>query len=176
MVLTSKFFNRPTCQVAKELLGKFLVRNYKNKLISLMICEVEAYDGPQDLACHARVGKTTRTDPMFGSAGHFYVYFVYGVHWMLNIVTGPNGYPSAVLIRGAGKISGPARLTKFLKINKSLNTKSASKKSGLWIEDRGVIIKPESIISTPRIGVSYAGPYWSKVPYRFVLDSAHIHP
>ena len=86
-ILTADFFDRPVVDVAKDLLGKSLVRKIGTQEIHLEINEVEAYDGPQDLACHGRFGKTKRTEPMFGPAGHFYVYFVYGVHWMLNIVT-----------------------------------------------------------------------------------------
>jgi len=170
-LLEQPFFERPTVHVAKALLGKYLVREIGNERIALMINEVEAYDGPHDLACHARVGKTARTQVMFGPAGHFYVYFVYGIHWMLNIVTGEEGYPAAVLIRGAGHLSGPARLTKFLSIHGKLNAKPADPSSGLWLEDRGVCVKAREIAATPRIGVAYAGEVWSQVPYRFVLKN-----
>lgn len=97
-----KFFKAPVLKVAKSLIGKYLVRKLRGKEIALMITEVEAYDGANDLACHARHGKTKRNEVMFGEAGRFYVYFTYGMHWMLNIVTGPKDYPAAVLIRGAG--------------------------------------------------------------------------
>lgn len=165
-ILDQSFFNRPTLVVAENLIGKFLV-NKDNKRI--LITEVEAYDGPEDLACHASKGKTPRTEIMFDRAGHFYVYLCYGMHWMLNIVTGPKGYPAAILIRGAKEISGPARLTKFLQIDKSLNKKIAHPDSGLWFEDSNIKISPKKIQKTPRIGVDYAGPVWSKKKYRFVL-------
>lgn len=171
IILNPDFFNRPTLEVAENLLGKYLVRKVGNKKIELQITEVEAYDGPKDKACHACKGLTPRTEVMFGPAGHFYLYFCYGVHWMLNIVTGEVSYPSAVLIRGAGDISGPGRLTKHLKINKSLNKKIAHPNSGLWFEDRGQKPLKKDIQKGPHIGVAYAGPVWSKKPYRFLLKN-----
>jgi DNA-3-methyladenine glycosylase len=106
---------------------------------------------------------------MFGPAGVWYVYFIYGVHWMLNAVTDDEGYPAAVLIRGAGAWSGPARLTKALAIDKSFNSRPISSTSALWIEDRGFKVPRESIRRTARIGVDYAGA-WAQKPYRFVLE------
>lgn len=167
-VLKQEFFNRPTLAVARELIGKYLVRKKSEREVALIITEVEAYDGPYDRASHASRGLTKRNSAMFGPAGKFYVYFTYGRHWMLNVVTGPENYPAAVLVRGAGDISGPARLTKFLAINKSLNGKPARRKTGLWFEDRGVKIKPRNIKRLTRVGVDYAGPVWSKKPYRFI--------
>lgn len=133
-----------------------------------MITENEAYGGHHDKASHASRGRTARNQMMFGPAGFWYVYFVYGNHWMLNIVTGPKDYPAAVLIRGTDKIVGPARLTKFLHIDKKLNSQPARRLSGLWIEDRGVIIAKNKIKRAPRVGVDYAGA-WAKKPYRFML-------
>ena len=103
---------------------------------------------------------------MFGPAGYWYIYFTYGMHWMLNIVTGPKDYPAAVLIRGTDLASGPGRLTKKFKINKKLNRKPAEKSSGLWIEKGSN--KKLKIKCTPRIGISFAGPIWAKKKYRFV--------
>lgn len=168
-VLNKSFFNSPAEIVAEELLGKYIVASSGKGEISLMINEVEAYTGSDDLACHAARGKTERTRVMFGPAGFFYVYFVYGIHWMLNVVTGEEGYPAAVLLRGAGDICGPARLTKFLGIDKRLNGKRAEPLNGLWFEDHGVEINSDQIKRTPRIGVSYAGSVWAKKPLRYVL-------
>ncbi len=180
-VLDQKFFNQPTLKVAENLLGKYLVRRLNKKNVAVMITEVEAYDGPLDKASHASRVKTERNQPMFGPAGYFYVYFTYGMHWMLNIVTGPKNYPAAILIRGgvvrisprsvsiSPRLVGPARLTKFLKIDKRFNNKKANRKAGLWFEDRGLKIKKSQIKRVPRVGVSYAGPIWSKKPYRFIL-------
>ncbi len=167
-VLTGDFFDRPTLTVARELIGKFLVRKIGNKEVALMITETEGYDGFKDLASHARRGKTPRNTPMYGPAGFAYVYFTYGMHWMLNLTCGPEEYPAAVLVRGAGDIVGPARLTKALSIDKKLNALSLGKKSGLWVEDRGVKISPRAILRTGRIGVGYSG-LWAKKPWRFVL-------
>ena len=176
-VLPLKFFNRPTLIVAHDLLGKFLVRKLHGKEISAMITEVEAYDGPLDKASHAHRGRTARTEVMFGEAGHWYVYFVYGMHWMLNIVTGPKDYPAAILIRGAktilpaGKwkvLDGPGKLTKFLHIDKKLNAAPAVKRSGIWIEDRGARIKKADILAQKRIGIDYAEE-WKEKPYNFVI-------
>jgi DNA-3-methyladenine glycosylase len=168
-VLDEKFFAGDAVSIAESLLGKYLVRSNGEGETALMLNEVEAYDGPSDKACHASKGMTPRTEIMFGDGGFFYVYFVYGIHWMLNIVVGKKDYPAAVLLRGAGDVSGPARLTKFLKVDKAFNKKKAEKATGLWFEDRGVKVDKPDIIRTPRIGVDYAGKVWSKKPYRFVL-------
>ncbi len=159
--------------VAQELLGKFLVRKIGNKEVSLMINETEAYDGFLDKASHAHRGQTARNTPMFGKPAHIYVYFTYGIHWMLNLVCGAEQYPSAVLIRGAGDIVGPARLTKALSIDKSLNALPLTKKSGLWVEDRGVYFKARDIEKTPRIGIRYAEE-WVEKPWRFVIKKSAI--
>jgi len=172
MILNKSFFNRQTLKVARGLLGKFIVKKIKRKEISVMITEVEAYDGFEDRASHAHKGKTDRNEIMFGEAGYWYVYLVYGMYNMLNIVTSKKNYPAAVLIRGVEckgeKIDGPGKLTKFLKIDRDFNKKTANKKNGLWIEDRGVKIKNSEIKKTPRVGVDYAGKCAEKL-YRFVL-------
>jgi len=183
-ILEKKFFERSATAVARELLGKFLVRRIGSKETAVMIIETEAYDGFKDKASHAHRGRTERNKPMFGVAGVWYVYFVYGNHFMLNIVTGKKNYPAAVLIRGAEEIineqrtsyehtnrrtlDGPGKLTKFLKIDKKLNDAVASRRAGLWFEDRGVKIEKKNIKRTPRIGVHYAG-NWAKKLFRFVL-------
>ena len=168
-ILGRRFFNRPALVVARALLGKFLVRRWGRKRVALQISEVEAYDGLRDRASHAHRGKTTRNAPMFGEAGRWYLYFVYGTHWMLNIVTGPRGYPAAVLIRSAGEVQGPGRLTHALHLGGRENTQPSARKTGLWIEDRGEKPRRVQIARSPRIGVAYAGPVWAKKQYRFVL-------
>jgi len=168
-MLKQKFFERPTLIVAKKLLGKYLVRKQGRRLVRAMITEVEAYDGPHDKASHASHGRTERNAPMFGPAGHWYVYFTYGMHWMLNVVTGKKGYPAAVLIRGVKDINGPARVTNFFKIDKRFNGKKISRAVGLWIENNTVKVKSSQIKSSSRIGVDFAGPIWSKKKYRFYI-------
>lgn len=168
-ILNKEFFEKDTLKVAGNLLGKYLVRKVSGREIALRINEIEAYDGHEDKASHAHKGKTERNKAMFGDAGNWYVYLVYGMHNMLNIVTGGKDYPAAILIRGAGDISGPGRLTKFLKIDRKINNKLALVKTGLWFEDRGEPVDKKKIKRTTRIGINYAGPIWAKKDYRFVL-------
>lgn len=189
--LNKQFFrSKNTVKIAKDLLGKFLIRRYSGKTQAYLITEVETYDGFQDKASHAYRGKTERNKVMFGQAGHWYIYFTYGIHWMLNIVTGPQNYPAAILIRSVIQLSndrlitgynGPAKLTKALRIDKKLNNKSANKKSGLWIAapKKSERASPNyknwarrlKIQSAPRIGIDYAGPVWSKKKLRFYFKS-----
>ncbi len=182
-ILASSFFNRSTLVVARELLGKFLVRRWKGLEITAMITEVEAYDGFEDKASHASRGMTARNAPMFGPAGRWYVYLVYGTHEMLNIVTGSRGYPAAILIRavsvvgtnittpGVVILDGPGKLTKFLHVDRALNGKFASRRSGLWIEDWGVRVASSQIAQLPRIGVGYAGKVWAGKRRRFQIKN-----
>ena len=165
-VLQSAFFDRPAEQVARDLVGKVLLRRSGRKLQAFVITETEAYVGPQDLACHAARGRTARTEVMFGPPGRLYIYFVYGLHWMLNVVTGPPSYPAAVLVRSAGPVQGPGRLSAALAITGALNGKAAHPATGLWFEDRPAAGR---IIATPRVGVAYAGPFWARRRLRFVL-------
>lgn len=164
--LDPEFFGKQAPKVAVQLLGKYLVCKKNGTKIALKITEVEAYEGFADRASHASRGETARNAPMFGLPGRWYVYFTYGMHWMLNIVTGPKGHPAAVLIRGLEGVPGPGRLTKKLGIDKRFNAVPASRRSGLWIEDRGDGDNSK-IKKGPRIGVNYAGPYWSRRKWRF---------
>lgn len=173
--LPLKFFGRPTLTVAEELLGKFLVRKFRKKTISAMITEVESYIGSADKASHASKGKTERTKIMFGKAGYWYVYLIYGMHYCLNIVTEEKNYPAAILIRAVlvddfkkDLIRGPGKVTKFLKINKKFNGKPSLARTGLWIEDRGISIKSEQIKRGKRIGIDYAGK-WKRKPWRLYI-------
>lgn len=164
--LPQSFFERPVLDVAEELLGALLVRTYAGTVSRHILTEVEAYDGEHDLACHASRGRTPRTEVMYGPPGHWYVYLVYGMHNMLNVVTGSEGYPAAVLIRGVEHIDGPGKLTRALKIDRRLNSTVVEKKTGLWFE-KGTRVPGTHIVRTPRIGVAYAGE-WAKKPWRFV--------
>ena len=172
-------FNRPTLQVARDLLGKFIVRKYRGRRISAMITEVEAYKGPKDRASHASGGRrTARVEPLYGDGGTVYVYFIYGMHWMLNFSTAGEGIPEGVLIRGiladpAGEgklLAGPGRVTQYLKIDKKLDGADVIDSRQIWLEDRGVRITAKSIRRGPRIGVDFAGPYWAARPWRFWIE------
>jgi len=167
-----EFRSTRTVALARRLIGKFLVRSTPRGRVSAMITEVEAYHTERDLACHARHGLTARNSVLYRAGGVWYVYLCYGMHEMLNLVTGPRGHPAAVLIRGIGGANGPGRLTKALKIDRRLNGMPATVATGLWIENRGVKLLRGAIRATPRIGVDYAGPVWSKKPWRFVLTDA----
>ena len=169
-LLTAAFFDRTAAKVARDLIGCHLNWKVAPESHSRIITETEAYIGPQDLASHASKGRTKRTEAMFGPAGSFYVYFVYGVHWMLNVVAGTGDYPAAVLIRGVEAIVGPGRLTKALGINGRLNGKVANRETGVWFSE-GPRPSRKQIVRSPRIGVDYAGPIWSLKPYRFSLET-----
>ena len=170
-LLSKSFFNRPTLDVARELVGKHLCRRLeKGKILRAAIYETEAYDGFEDRASHAHKGVTPRNVVMFGPPGHAYIYLCYGVHWLLNISTREKGYPAAVLIRGVEGISGPGRLTKHFKIDSTLNGQLLTRAGGLWVEDPGLDICPGEVVATPRIGIEYAGPDWSAAPWRFVCS------
>jgi DNA-3-methyladenine glycosylase len=178
------FYEQPTLAVARELLGKYLVRKHPDGKTVGRIVETEAYVGPKDLACHASRGRTARTEIMFGPAGYAYVYFIYGVYYCLNIVTEEVDHASAVLIRAVEPVegielmkkrrrieelrnlaSGPGKLCQAFAIDKSLN--GADVCAGvLYVEDRGE--PAPKILATPRIGVDYAGK-WKDKPWRFLI-------
>ena len=169
--LDRKFFERKTLVVARDLIGKLLVRKIGPTIYRAQITETEAYFGPNDLASHASKGLTPRTKPMFGPAGYSYVYLIYGMYHCLNVVTEKAGYPAAVLIRGVmleKHHDGPGKLCRELKIDKKLNEIDMTTNKELWFEDDGA--KIGRIKKTPRIRVDYAGEYKDK-PWRFVLES-----
>jgi DNA-3-methyladenine glycosylase len=167
--LAPAFFRRPADRVARDLLGAWLVVRAPDGGVSRhAIWETEAYLGAHDLACHGSKGMTKRNAVMFGPAGRWYVYLCYGMHWMLNVVTGAEGVPAAVLIRGAGNFSGPGRVTRGLGIDKAFDGLAAARRSGLWFE-AGAAVAPRRISRTPRIGVGYAGS-WAEKPLRFIMS------
>jgi len=162
------FFDRPTLEVAPDLLGKFLCREMDGSTFRLRISEVEAYDGSEDKACHAHRGKTSRNEVMFGPAGRWYVYLCYGMHWMLNAVTGPVDFPAAVLLRGCLEVTGPGRLTKALGVGRGQDRATIARSTGLWVEHDGLEVPEIEVERTPRIGIGYAGTEWVDKPYRFL--------
>ncbi len=160
------FYEREVLEVAPDLLGKFLCRKLDTgDILKYRITETEAYDGNGDLACHASKGRTGRTEVMFHEGGLIYVYLIYGMYWMLNVVTGKVNQPQAVLIRGLEQCYGPGRLTRLLKIDKSFYGEDLCLSERLWIEsDR----KSHEILVGKRIGVDYAGE-WKNKDWRFFI-------
>lgn len=167
--LPSTFFQREVLEVAHDLPGKLLVRQFNDNTIQkFTITEVEAYRGRDDLACHAHKGKTKRTEVMFREGGLVYVYLIYGMYWMLNIVSGKKDDASAVLIRGIEKIAGPGRVGKTLQLDKSFYGEKLSVSNRIWIEDSEL---KSTIKTAPRIGIDYAGEPWISIPWRFYIES-----
>ena len=157
------------------LLGKLLCRricefkdgDVTNTVIKLRIIETECYFGEEDTACHASKGRTNRTDVMYREGGVAYVYLCYGIHSLLNIVSGPEGFPEAVLIRGVDGFNGPGKLTKALKIDKSLNGTSLVDSDELWLEDDGGKV---SYKTGKRIGIDYATEEYRNIHWRFTVN------
>ncbi len=184
-ILPTSFYNRPTLTVARELLGARLVRILDGVKLVGVIAETEAYFGFDDLASHAKAGRTIRTAPMFGAPGHAYVYFTYGNHWMLNAVTEREGFPAAVLIRAIQPIEGvevmlarrggrdtlgPGKLTQAMGITKSENQVNLTEStSGLWIE-AGEIIPEKNVTKSPRVGLNKTPEPWLSKPWRFLVN------
>lgn len=167
--LPREFYCRDVLSVAPELVGKKLVRKLSGKpLESFIISETEAYRGTEDLACHARRGMTARNMIMFGQGGFLYMYLIYGIHWMMNVVTGEEGNPQAVLIRGLREVYGPGRLTSRLDLDNSFYGEDIVISDRIWIEDG---MDKCQIGTGPRIGIDYAGEYWKDVPWRFYLQN-----
>jgi DNA-3-methyladenine glycosylase len=165
--LTRNFYTRDVLDVAPEIPGKtMVVRLPDGSFGRYIITEVEAYRGTDDKACHASKGRTGRTEIMYHEGGSLYIYFIYGMYWMLNIVTEHEGIPQAVLIRGLENIPGPGRLTRSLGIDKSFYGEDLVNSERIWIEDTG--FNPPLKISA-RIGVDYAGEYWKSRPWRYYI-------
>ena len=192
-ILPQSFYDRPVLDVARNLLGQRVLRLLDDQRVSGLIVETEAYRGEEDLACHARAGRTPRTAVMYGPPGHAYVYFTYGMHWMLNCVTGPEGFPAAVLIRAiisqegleviaanrAGRpprewCNGPAKLCQALAIDGKLNNITLYDPAGdLWLEE-GQPVDDKHVQNTPRIGINNTPEPWCSIPWRFVVDEHFI--
>ncbi len=172
-------FNRPTLQVARDLLGKRIVRRINGRIVSALIAETEAYRGPADRAAHSYGGRRTpRVEPLYADGGTVYVYFIYGMHWMLNFSTAGPERPEGVLIRAVVTqaeprprlLSGPGRVTRYLRIDRNLDGVDATCCDQLWLEDDGMRIRPGAVQRGPRVGIDYAGALWAAKPWRFVLN------
>ncbi|HLV27984.1 MAG TPA: DNA-3-methyladenine glycosylase [Burkholderiaceae bacterium] len=175
--LTRSFYQRPAMEVAPDLLGKLMVHETEFGLRIGRIVEVEAYLGREDQAAHSFKGITPRTQVMFGEAGHAYVYLIYGMHHCMNVVTGPRGSGSAVLLRALEPVqgldantSGPGRLAKAMGVDKRYyGTDLCATDSRLYLADDGQI--PVAVATSARIGVHYAGE-WSDKPLRYYVDGS----
>ena len=188
-ILTREFYARPALEVARDLLGCKLVRQINQHRLSGIITETEAYQGEADLGCHAHVGRTPRTAIMYGQAGHAYIYFTYGMHWLFNVVTDLVEVPSAVLIRAitpdegqhemalnrpyrarkSGWLNGPAKLTQALLLNGDQNgCDLCIEASGLYIEN-APLTPDMQVIATSRVGLNSVPEPWKSIPWRFLV-------
>ena len=165
MKLNFEIYNKNAVELAPMLLGKYLCRNIDGEIIKLKIIETEAYYTELDTACHAHKGKTQRTKLLYEQGGIAYIYLCYGMHYMFNVVSGKKDIPQAVLIRGVEGFNGPGKLTKALKIDKSLNGENLMISNKLWLEDNNEIINYKS---TKRIGINYASEEYRNKLWRFV--------
>jgi len=192
--LPRTFYGRDTVTVARELLGSTLVRRARGATLRGRIVETEAYVGEEDLACHARAGRTPRTDPLYGPPGFAYVYITYGMHHLLNAVTEQEGRPAAVLLRALEPLegekrmarargvraphlwtSGPAKLCQALGVDLRLN-RADLRGPTIWIEE-GEEVPEERVRTSPRIGCERVPAPWATIPWRFyVADSPFVTP
>ena len=184
-ILTRDFYSRSTLKIARDLIGTRLVRMLNGKKLVGLITETEAYISQKDLACHAKAGLTPRTAVMFGEPGHAYVYFTYGNHWMLNVVTERRGFPAAVLIRAIQPVEGvelmmerrqgrdtfgPGKLCQAMGITKNENGVDLTEISGgLWIE-AGVKVPNSLVTKGPRVGLNNTPEPWLSKPWRFLVQ------
>lgn len=195
IVLPQDFYARPTLTVARDLLGQRLVRELDGQRLSGLIVETEAYVGPHDSASHAYLKRNSnRAQIMFGPPGRAYIYFIYGMYFMLNIVTEAEGFPAAVLIRAIEPqegvelmqtnrsltssttrlTNGPAKLCQALRIDQKLNNWDVTLGQALWLE-AGPTLLDNNIATGPRVGIDYAQPEDRAAPWRFWLrDSPFI--
>ena len=162
------FYQQDAVVVAEKLLGKNIVRVDENEIeVRYRITETEAYLGEDDLACHASKGRTKRTEIMYAEGGQLYVYLIYGMYWMLNIVTGVENNPQAVLIRGIDKIIGSGKVGRELKIDKSFYGENLLISNRIWLEDAP---EEQNFKMATRIGIDYAGDIWKNKLWRFILS------
>jgi DNA-3-methyladenine glycosylase len=185
--LERDFFNRQTPQVARDLLGMRLVRLEAGQRLSGVIVEAEAYRGEEDQGCHARAGLTLRTQVMYGPPGHAYIYFTYGMHWMLNFVTESEGFPAAVLIRAIYPLEGldliadrrkprppqhwtdgPAKLCQAFAIDGSLNGIDICRPGAQIFVGWGEPIPDSSVTIGSRVGLNNVPEPWKSIPWRFL--------
>ena len=191
LILPRSFYERDTLTVARQLIGKRLVRIEQDQRLSGMICETEAYCGEQDLGCHAKAGRTPRTAVMYGPPGHAYVYFTYGMHWLFNTVTRPAGEPEAVLIRAIVPVEGitamaerrghqprrlwtdgPAKLTQALGIDGQHNNLDLTAPDAEIFIEEGINVPDAWLMRGPRIGLFTVPELWKSKPWRILVVDA----
>jgi len=191
--LPRAFFERNALEVARDLLGMKLVRLENENRIAGLIIEAEAYGGEEDLGCHCRAGMTPRTQVMYGLPGCAYVYFTYGMHWMLNFVVEREGLPAAVLIRAIyplegldiirqrrGKqsrtnwVNGPAKICQALNIDKTLNGADLCDPDAVLFLEKGIEIPQDSVTQSPRVGLYTVPEPWKSIPWRFMIQESEI--
>lgn len=168
MILDRSYFTASADVLARDLVGKLLCRRTPDGTVRARITETECYLGEEDTACHAHKGRTRRTEPMYSEGGITYVYLCYGIHSLLNLVTGKKDHPEAVLIRGIEGASGPGRVTKRLSVTLSDNSAPLTEESGIWLEDDGY--RPRRILRLPRVGIDYASPRDRARKWRFLAE------
>jgi len=192
--LPRAFFDRQATSVARDLLGTRLVRIESGRRAAGIITETEAYRGEEDLGCHCRAGRTARTQVMYGPPGHAYVYFTYGMHWMLNFVVEAQDYPAAILIRGIVPTEGidiiaerrgaqprkhwtdgPAKICQALNIDGRFNGYDlCSAQADLFVEV-GQPVPESSVTVGPRVGLNTVPEPWKSVPWRFHIPDRTTH-
>ncbi len=171
--LGRKYLSQPATLLAKELVGKLLCRRTENGVLRYRIMETECYFGEEDTACHASRGRTERTSILYGKGGTAYVYLCYGIHSLFNVVTGKEGHPEAVLIRGVSGYNGPGKVTKAMAIDRKLNGEDMVSSDRLWLEDDG---ERPAVRADKRVGIDYATPEYRDILWRYIVNEGSYKP
>ncbi len=171
--LGRKFLSQPAARLAPQLLGKLLCRRTEKGILKYRIMETECYCGEEDTACHACKGKTERTKVLYEKGGTAYIYLCYGMHSLFNVVSGKEGQPEAVLIRGVTGFNGPGKLTRAMKIDKILNETDMVVSDQLWLEDDGC---QPGYVTGKRVGIDYATEEYRNKLWRFIVEDDNYKP
>lgn len=171
--LGRRLFSQPATVLAPELLGKLLCRRTDQGVLKYRIMETECYYGEEDTACHASKGKTERTKVLYEKGGTAYVYLCYGMHSLFNVVSGKEGHPEAVLIRGVTGYNGPGKFTRAMEIDRALNGEDMVSSHQLWLEDDG--LRPD-YRTAKRVGIDYATEEYRDILWRFIVDDGKYKP
>ena len=168
MKIAGDFFRQDVLKVAPQLVGAVICRRLPDgTVIRGCVTETEAYRGQEDLACHASKGRTPRTEMLYREGGHSYVYLVYGLHWLFNVVTGPKDVPQGVLIRAMDKpLDGPAKWTKAFQVTGGQNGLYLPASDEIWMEEGA----HPAVRTAPRVGIDYAAEPWKSMPWRFIAQ------